>query len=390
MTNNRDKSLGISPASVADYRLLAEKRLPRQFFDYIDGGSYSESTLRQNRSAFESLELRQRILKDVSNIDTSVDFLGEQLSMPVILAPVGLAGCYARRGEVQAFNAAAKQGVPFSLSTVGICSIEELHRTNSQPFWFQLYVIRDKKYAIDLMQRAQTAGCQNLIFTVDLPVLGERYRDIRNGLSGGTNLLGSLKRLKDFALHPRWLWNVGIRGKPLTFGNLASAVPDANSLSDFKSWVDRQFDASMTWDDLKWIREHWKGNIIIKGILDAEDAKQAINVGANAIVVSNHGGRQLDGAPATLDVLSEIVESVDGKCKVIVDGGVRSGLDIVKAIAKGADACMIGRAWAYALAGGGEKGVSHMLDILKSEMRVAMALTGVTRIEDISEKILRN
>jgi len=390
MHDELKKSLNISPASVSDYRLLAEKKLPRQFFDYIDGGSYSEYTQSQNRSAFEALELRQRVLKDVSNIDTSTNFLGQEMAMPLILAPVGLAGCYARRGEVQAFKGAVTQNIPFTLSTVGICSIEELHQAEQSSFWFQLYVIRDRKYAIDLMQRAEAAGVKNLIFTVDLPVLGERYRDIRNGLSGGTNFVGSLKRAIDFASHPKWVWNVAIKGKPLTFGNLETAVPNASSLSDFKSWVDSQFDASMTWEDLSWIREHWKGNIIIKGILDPEDAREAIKVGADAIVVSNHGGRQLDGAPATLNALTEIVEAVDNLCKVIVDGGIRSGLDVVKAIAKGADACMIGRAWAYALAGGGEKGVAHMIEIMKSEMRVAMALTGVNRVDEIDTNILRN
>ena len=384
-----NKSLNISPASVADYRLLAEQRLPRQFFDYIDGGSYSEATLRNNRHAFESLELRQRVLKDVSHVSTQHELLGDVMQMPVILAPVGLAGCYAKRGEVQAFKAAASQQIPFTLSTVSICSIEELHRAKQIPFWFQLYVIRDRKYAIDLMQRAKAVGCKNLVFTVDLPVLGERYRDIRNGLSGGTDLLGSLKRALDFARHPGWVLDVAIGGKPLTFGNLEQAVPNANSLSDFKSWVDSQFDASMTWEDLNWIRENWDGNIIIKGILDKEDAQMALTVGADAIVVSNHGGRQLDGAPATLSVVSEIKQTVQDNCKVIVDGGIRSGLDVVKAIALGADSCMIGRAWAYALAGNGEKGVRHMLEVLHSEMKVAMALTGVNSVEEISKDVLR-
>ncbi|MCW8875713.1 MAG: L-lactate dehydrogenase [Kangiellaceae bacterium] len=386
MSNN---SLNIAPASVSDYRLLAEKRLPRQFFDYIDGGSYSESTLKNNRAAFENLELRQRVLKDVSHVSTQHELFGEPMSMPVILAPVGLAGCYAKRGEVQAFRAAANKHIPFTLSTVGICSIEELHQANPTPFWFQLYVIRDRKYAIDLMQRAKLAGCKNLVFTVDLPVLGERYRDIRNGLSGGTNFIGSIKRAWDIVSHPGWMLDVAIRGKPLTFGNLEQAVPNANSLSDFKSWVDSQFDASMTWEDLSWIREHWDGNIIIKGILDKEDAQFALKVGADAIVVSNHGGRQLDGAPATLDVVSDIKQTVQDKCKVIVDGGIRSGLDVVKSIAMGADACMIGRAWAYALAGAGEKGVAHMLQILSGEMKVAMALTGVNAVNEINTDILR-
>ena len=383
------ESLNISPASVNDYRRLAEKRLPRQFFDYIDGASYQETTAHENLRAFDKLKLKQRILKDVSDVQTGCNLLGKDLDMPLVLAPVGLAGCYARRGEVQVLKAANNANVPFCLSTVGICSIEELAAQASAPFWFQLYVIKDRSFAIDLMQRAAKAGCDTLVFTVDLPVLGERYRDIRNGLSGGYNWLGGLKRGWDIVSHPGWLWDVAIKGKPLMFGSLSEAVPDANSLGDFKGWVDSQFDPSMTWKDLDWIRENWSGKIVIKGILDKEDAKQAVGVGADAIVVSNHGGRQLDGVPATLDVLPEIVEAVNKKCEIIVDGGIRSGLDLVKAIALGADACMIGRAWAYALAARGEQGVTHVIDIIKNEMKVAMALTGLTRVGDIDQSILR-
>jgi len=383
------RNLNIVPASIEDYRKLAEKRLPRPFFDYIDGASYQEKTATDNICAFESLQLRQRVLSDVSSIDTSCKLFDIQLDIPLILGPVGLSGCFARRGEVQALKAANKADVPFCLSTVGICSIEELQAAATAPFWFQLYVIRDRSYALQLMKKAQNAGCETLVFTVDLPVVGERYRDIRNGLSGKLNLWGSVQRSLNIAAHPKWVWDVAIKGKPLVFGNLLDAVPDANSLQDFKGWVDSQFDASMTWDDFSWIRDNWPGNIVIKGIMDVEDAKQAIKVGADAIVVSNHGGRQLDGAPATLSVLPEIVKVVDQKCKVIVDSGIRSGLDIIKAMALGADACMIGRAWAYALSAKGENGVSHMLSIMKNEMRVAMALTAVTKVEDINESILR-
>ena len=383
------KSLNLVPASIEDYRKLAEKRLPRPFFDYIDGASYQEKTAAANIGAFENLQLRQRVLSDVSSIDTSCELFGHKLDIPLILGPVGLSGVFARRGEVQALKAANAANVPFCLSTVGICSIEELQKQATAPFWFQLYVIRDRSYAIQLMQNAAKAGCETLIFTVDLAVVGERYRDARNGLSGKTNWYGSLRRSLNIAAHPRWVWDVAIKGKPLVFGNLVDAVPDANSLKDFKGWVDSQFDASMTWDDLGWIRDNWSGNIVIKGIMDVEDAKQAVKVGADAIVVSNHGGRQLDGAPATLTVLPEIVAAVDQQCKVIVDSGIRSGLDIVKAIAMGADVCMIGRAWAYALAAKGEQGVSHMLSIMKNEMRVAMALTATTDVSKITKEILR-
>jgi len=388
MTRN---SLGIAPANTADFRLLAQKRLPQQLFDYIDGGSYQEVTLANNLSAFSQLSLRQRILKDVSNIDLSTKLFNEHLNMPLILGPVGLAGCYAKRGEQQALAAANKHHIPFCLSTVGICSIEELQATAKQAFWFQLYVIKDRSYALNLLKRAEQAGCKTLILTVDLPVLGERYRDIRNGLSASTNrnsLMSKLKRGLDIASHPKWVWNVAIKGQPLTFGNLTDAVPNANSLDDFKGWVDDQFDASMTWQDLTWIRDNWSGNLIIKGILDSEDAQEAVKLGADAIVVSNHGGRQLDSAPATLSVLPDIAQTINKRCKIIVDGGIRSGLDVVKALALGADTCMLGRAWAYALAAEGEQGVSQLLRIFESEMRVAMALTGVPKVSDISQKII--
>ncbi|MCP4414206.1 MAG: L-lactate dehydrogenase [Gammaproteobacteria bacterium] len=383
------KCLDIVPVTVEDYRRLAERRLPRPFFDYIDGASYQEKTAAANISAFENLQLRQRVLSDVSNISTRCQLFGSNLDFPLILAPVGLTGCFARRGEVQALKAANKANIPFTLSTVGICSIEELEQVATAPFWFQLYVIRDRSYAVKLMKKARTAGCDTLIFTVDLPVVGERYKDVRNGLSGKVNLFGKMQMGFNFLSHPKWLWDVAIKGRPLKFGNLIEAVPDAVTLKDFKGWVDSQFDASMTWDDLGWIRENWSGNIVIKGIMDTEDAKQAINVGADGIVVSNHGGRQLDGAPATLAVLPEIAAAVDGQCKVIVDSGIRNGLDIVKALAMGADACMIGRPWSYALAARGEQGVSAMLTTMKNEMRTAMTLTATTKVADIDRSILR-
>ena len=381
-------SLNIAPACVADYRELARKRLPRQFFDYIDGHSYQEKTGHNNVKAFEDLQLRQRILQDVSKVDTSTNFLGRDMDMPVILAPVGLTGCFAKRGEVQGLKAANKANVPFTLSTVGICSIEELQQAATQAFWFQLYVIKDRQYCIRLLERAKAAGCDTLVFTVDLPVLGERYRDTRNGLSGNGSLLGNLKRAWDIISHPKWVLDVPIGGKPLTFGNLQEALPDAQGMNDFKGWVDDQFDPSISWQDLNWIRDHWHGNIVLKGILDVEDAKQAVSIGADAIVVSNHGGRQLDGVPATLSALPDIAAAVKGKTKIIVDSGIRSGLDVVKALACGADACMIGRAWSYALAARGEQGVSHILDIMKNEMRVAMSLTGVNSVKEIDENIL--
>ena len=381
------KSLNIAPASINDYRRLAEQRLPRQLFDYIDGGSYQETTLIDNVNAFKNIHLRQRILRDVSHVDTSTTLFGQKLAMPIILAPVGLAGCYARRGEVQTLKAAKQHNIPFCLSTVSICSIEELQQVNHN-FWLQLYVIKDRSYAIKLLQRAKNAGCTTLVLTVDLPLLGERYRDIRNGLSSNKSYYGKFKHGVDVMTHPRWLWDVAIKGQPLVFGNLTDAVPNANSLDDFKAWVDSQFDASMTWQDIAWLREHWQGNLVIKGIMDSDDAKQAIAVGADAIVVSNHGGRQLDGVPASIKVLPEIAQTVNKQCKVLFDGGIRSGIDVVKALALGADACLLGRAWAYALAAEGQQGVDNMLTTINNELRVAMALTGVNKTVNIDKSVL--
>ena len=383
-----NKSLNIAPANIHDYRRLAEKRLPRQLFDYIDGGSYQENTLVENVNAFKNIHLRQRILRDVANIDTSTTLFNEKLAMPIALAPVGLAGCFARRGEVQALKAAQQHNIPFCLSTVGICSIEELQQHSNKEFWFQLYVIRDRSYAIKLLQKAKQAGCKTLVLTVDLPVLGERYRDLRNGLSANKSFFGAFKRGIDIASHPRWVWDVAIKGQPLVFGNLTDAVPNATSLDDFKAWVDSQFDPSMTWQDITWLRDHWQGNLVIKGIMDSDDAKQAINVGADAIVVSNHGGRQLDGVAASITVLPDIVKVVNKQCKILVDGGIRSGVDVVKALALGADTCLLGRAWAYALAARGEQGVTNMLTTVNNEIRVAMALTGVNKATDINSSIL--
>lgn len=384
----KSKSLDLLPANVADYRKLAYKKLPRQMFDYIDGGSYEEVTLAENVSAFQKKQLRQRVLSDVSDISTQTELFGEALQFPLVLAPVGLAGCFARRGEVQAARASSRQGIPFTLSTSGICSIEEVAQESERAIWFQLYVIRDRQYCVRLLKEAAARGCNNLIFTVDLAVLGERYRDSRNGLIEPGGTWARLKGGLQYAAHPRWAWDVGVKGQPLKFGNLASAVPDARSLADYKAWVDAQFDPSVTWEDLKWIRDNWHGNVIIKGIMDAEDAEQALSIGADGIVVSNHGGRQLDGVPAALDALPAIVDAVGSQTTVLVDGGVRSGLDIVKALGCGAKACLVGRAWAYALAAKGEAGVEHMIKTMQAEMQTAMALTGATSVEDLDASIL--
>jgi L-lactate dehydrogenase (cytochrome) len=388
MSGRHDRPLGLAPASVMDYRELARRRLPRQLFDYIDGGAYAESTMRANVDDLRDIHLRQRILRDVSDIDLSVEVLGERMELPVVLGPVGLAGMFARRGEVLAARAAEQAGVRFCESTVSICSIEELEEATSVPFWFQLYVMRDRGYAEKLIGRARDAGCSVLVLTVDLPVVGARYRDTRNGMMDAISGRKKLVRAWDILSHFGWVVDVAIRGKPLTFGNLEEAVPGARSPAGFKDWVDSQFDPSVTWDDLAWVRKHWPGKLVLKGILDVEDARRAADAGAEAIVVSNHGGRQLDDVQSTISALPPIVETVGDRLEVLVDGGIRSGLDVVKMLSLGAKACLVGRAWTYAVAGGGEEGVAHVLRILREEMNVAMALTGKRSISELGPDTL--
>lgn len=375
-------------ASVADWRMRARKRLPRMMFDYIDGGAYAEITLRRNVEAMEHVALRQRVLRDVSKLQLSTRLFGEKLAMPVVLSPIGMAGLYARRGEVQAAKAAEKAGLPFCLSTVSICAIEELQAKVRTPIWFQLYMIRDRVFMADVLARAKAAKSPVLVFTVDLPVPGARYRDVRSGLSGPRSLADAMRIGFDTACHPGWVWNVGLRGQPHIFGNIAKAMPNARGTGDFAAWIGKNFDPSVGWTDLAWVREHWDGPIVIKGILDAEDARMAADIGADGIVVSNHGGRQLDGVPATIDALPAVVEAVGGKLDVLIDGGVRSGLDVLKALALGAKSVLIGRAWAFALAGGGEAGVRSMLLTMKRELEVAMMLTGCTDVRDAGPHLL--
>jgi len=380
--------LGLAPATASDYRELARRRLPRHLFDYLDGAAYEEITAQENQQAFRRLRLRQRVMRDVSQLNFATRVLGQDLALPLVLAPLGLAGVMARRAEVQAARAAEGAGVPFCESTVSICSIEEVRAATAAPFWYQLYVMRDRGYARELMARAQTAGCPVLVLTVDLAVMGARYRDIRNGMGGGLSLGGKMAKAWDLASHPRWLLDVAIRGKPLMFGNLTMAVPDAHSLPEFKAWVDSQFDPRITWADLDWVRENWPGKILLKGILDVDDARLAAAAGADGIVVSNHGGRQLDSVAASADALPRIVDAVGDKLEVLLDGGVRSGLDVVKALALGARACMLGRAWGYAVAARGEAGVAHMLSVMKSEMAVALALCGVSDVKALDRSAL--
>ncbi|MFN8018093.1 MAG: L-lactate dehydrogenase [Acidimicrobiales bacterium] len=380
--------MDLAPASVRDYRELARRRLPRQLFDYIDGGAYEETTMRANQADLAQLQLRQRVLRDVSDLSLATTVLGQDLALPVVLAPVGLAGMFARRAEVQAARAAAARGIAFCESTVSIAGIEEVRAATDAPFWFQLYVMRDRSYAEGLMARATAAGCPVLVLTVDLAVVGARYRDTRNAMVGEVGKLAAVRRGLDLVAHPQWLRDVAIGGKPHTFGNLEDAVPGGTSPQDFRNWVDAQFDPSVTWDDLAWVREHWKGKLVLKGVLDAEDARAAADHGVDGLVVSNHGGRQLDDTPSTVRALGPIVEAVGDQLEVLVDGGVRSGLDVVKLLALGAKACLMGRAWAYAVAAGGQGAVEHVLDIVRGEMEVAMSLTGAPTLADLSPEVL--
>jgi L-lactate dehydrogenase (cytochrome) len=371
-----------------DFRERARRRLPHFLFDYIDGGSYSETTLRRNVSDLEAVRLRQRVLRDVSNIEPSTILFGRKVALPVALAPIGLAGMNARRGEVQAARAAEGAGVPFCLSTVSACSIEEVARGTTSPFWFQLYMIRDRGFMRDLIGQARAAGCAALVFTVDMPVPGSRYRDYRSGLAGSPGRMGGLRRTWQALRRPRWAWDVGLNGRPHQLGNVAPVLGDSTGLEDFFAWMRGNFDPTVTWRDLEFIREVWEGPLVIKGILDPQDAVEAAALGADGIVVSNHGGRQLDGVSSSTAALPAIAAAVRDRMTVLADGGVRTGLDVVRLLALGAHGVLLGRAWAFALAADGRAGVSRMLALVEAEMRVAMALTGCADLAAITPDIL--
>ena len=375
-------------ASTLDYRELARRRLPHFLFEYVDGGSYGEITLERNVSDLAAIALRQRVLADVSNLDLTTSLFGQQFAMPVGLAPVGLSGMYARRGEAQGARAAEKAGVAFTLSTMSVCPIAEVAAATTRPFWFQLYMIRDRGFMADMLDAAKAAGCTALLFTVDLPVAGSRYRDYRSGLAGAPGPMGDLRRFWQGAMRPGWAWDVGIRGRPHQLGNVAPVLGKQSGLNDFFGWLGSNFDPSVTWKDLDFIRERWDGPLVIKGILDTEDARLAAQTGADGIVVSNHGGRQLDGVLSSAAALPAIADAVGDRMTVLADGGVRTGLDVVRMLALGAKGVLLGRAWAYALGARGEAGVSHMLQLIGAEMRVAMALTGCARIGQIGRDVL--
>ena len=374
-------------ANIADYRELARRSLPRVLFDYVDGGSYAETTLARNSEDFKDVYLRQRVLKDVSKLHMATEVLGQPMSMPLVLSPVGMAGMYARRGEVQAARAARKAGLPMCLSSMSICDVEEVTKGCGAPIWFQLYVMKDRGYMESLMARAVDLGCPVLAFTVDLPRPGSRYRDARNGLNGKLPPWEALKRGWDGVSHPRWVWDIWMNGRPHTFGNIGPAIPEAKSLDAFWGYISTSMDV-ITWKDIAWVRKHFPGKIILKGLLDVEDAREAAKHGVDGIVVSNHGGRQLDGAPSSISALPAIADAVGDDMTVLMDGGIRSGLDVLKALSSGAKACLLGRAWAYGLAAKGEAGVTHVLDIIRAELATAMALTGCTDIRKADASLL--
>ncbi|HVH37987.1 MAG TPA: L-lactate dehydrogenase [Sphingomicrobium sp.] len=375
------------PASVGDYRALAKARLPHFLFEYVDGGSYAEVTLRRNVADLEAITLKQRVLRDVSKIDLSTELFGQRWSLPVGLGPVGMAGMYARRGEVQAAKAAAAANVPFALSELSVCSLAEVTKAAGPP-WQQLYMIKDRGFLEDLLKLGRETGCGALLMTVDLPVSGSRYRDVRSGLSAPAGLASSFRRFCQGLIRPGWAWDVGLNGRPHGLGNLAPVLGKNSGLEDYFGWIGDNFDASIGWDDIAWVRQRWPGPLVLKGILDPDDAREAVARGVDGIVVSNHGGRQLDGAMSTARALPAVAEAVSGKVPILADGGVRSGLDVVRMLALGADFVLLGRAWVYALAGGGGAGVAHALRLVEAEMRVAMALTGVTRIANIDRTVI--
>ena len=372
--------------SIDDLRDLAKRRIPRAIFDYADGGSYRELTLRANAADLDAITFRQRVMVDVSAVSVATTVLGGPVAMPLAIAPTGLSGLFHADGEILGARAAAAFGIPFCLSTMSICSIEDVRAATGQPFWFQQYLMRDRGFNQALIERATAAQCSALMLTLDLQLLGERRRDARNGLSIPPRL--SLRNAWDVATKPVWALKV-MFGKRRTFGNLVGHIPGAGGMLNLAEWTHSQFDASANWRDVEWVRSRWPGRLILKGVLDAEDARFALAAGADAVVVSNHGGRQLDGAPSSISVLPEIVGAIDGRCEVLFDGGIRSGQDIAKALALGARAGLIGKSYLFALAAGGEAGVTRALEIMRNELRVTFALTGTTSAAAAGRHMLR-
>ena len=372
-------------SAASDYRAAAQRILPPFLFHYMDGGAYSEYTLRRNVEDLSEVALRQRILKNMSDLSLETTLFNEKLSMPVALAPVGLCGMYARRGEVQAAKAADAHGIPFTLSTVSVCPIEEVAPAIKRPMWFQLYVLRDRGFMRNALERAKAAGCSTLVFTVDMPTPGARYRDAHSGMSGPN---AAMRRYLQAVTHPQWAWDVGLNGRPHDLGNISAYLGKPTGLEDYIGWLGNNFDPSISWKDLEWIRDFWDGPMVIKGILDPEDARDAVRFGADGIVVSNHGGRQLDGVLSSARALPAIADAVKGDIAILADSGIRNGLDVVRMIALGADTVLLGRAFLYALATAGQAGVANLLNLIEKEMKVAMTLTGAKSISEITQDSL--
>ena len=372
-------------SSATDYREAARRKLPPFLFHYLDGGSGAEQTLRANVGDLQDIKLKQRVLKGSETLDLSTTWFGKKRDLPVALAPVGLTGMYARRGEVQAAKAAAGRNIPFIQSTVSVCSLKEVATQSPNPIWFQLYVLRDRAFMKDVLTRAKDLGAEVLVFTVDMPVPGARYRDAHSGMSGPN---AALRRIIQAVLHPQWAWDVGVNGRPHDLGNISTYRGAATGLEDYIGWLGANFDPGIAWSDLQWIRDEWQGPMIIKGILDPQDARDAKAFGADGIVVSNHGGRQLDGALSTASSLPAIAEAIKGDLTIFADSGVRTGLDVIRLLAMGADGVLLGRAFVYALATAGEQGVRNLLALLEKDMRTTMVLTGVKSVTDIGPDIL--
>jgi L-lactate dehydrogenase (cytochrome) len=370
---------------IEDLRDAARRKVPRAFFEYADGGSYSEETLRANRTDLERIALRQRVMVDVADRSTSTKILGEPVSLPLALAPIGLCGMQHGDGEILACRAAQAAGIPFCLSTMSICSIEDVAGAVDKPFWFQLYVMKDRGFIRSLIERAAAAKCSALVLTVDLQILGQRHRDIKNGMTVPPEL--RLKNFVDIATKPAWALSV-LRGKRKTFGNISGHIKGMESVNVLSQWISGQFDPSLSWKDIEWIAGLWPGKLILKGVLDVEDARVAAKSGAAALVVSNHGGRQLDGAPSSISMLPRIADALGSDIEIMFDGGIRSGQDLFRALALGAKACLSGRAYIYGLGAGGQAGVTRAIEIIRNELDVTMALTGVKNIGQIDRRTI--
>jgi L-lactate dehydrogenase (cytochrome) len=371
--------------NIEDLRRIARKKIPRAIFDYVDSGSYDEITLNANRRELQAIRFRQRVLIDTSKRSTAIDLLGERLSMPVAIAPTGLTGLVHGDGEILAAKAAEAAGSIYTLSTMSICTIEDVAAAVKKPFWFQLYVFRDREFSKSIIERAKAAGCSALFVTVDLPQRGQRHADIKNGLTVPPRL--TPRNLFDIATKPAWTLKV-LLSKRKSFGNIETYLKKTPGLLGAGAWANNHFDQTLNWHDIDWIRGLWPGKLVLKGIMDVEDAKTAVSAGVDGIVVSNHGGRQLDGAPATVTTLPEIARTVGDRIEVLFDGGIRSGQDVLKALALGARGCLIGRAYLYGLAAMGEAGVAAALDIIRKELETCMILTGVEDVRDIGENNL--